>query len=40
VDASEAHDRMAVVIAPAEYQFWLTGRASVAQKLLVLRRAE
>jgi putative SOS response-associated peptidase YedK len=32
---SEVHDRMPVIIAPADYQRWLTAPASAAKRLLV-----
>jgi putative SOS response-associated peptidase YedK len=31
----EVHDRMPVVIAPADYQRWLTAPAAAAKRLLV-----
>jgi putative SOS response-associated peptidase YedK len=32
---SDVHDRMPVIIAPADYQLWLTGSAPTAKRLLV-----
>jgi putative SOS response-associated peptidase YedK len=32
---AEVHDRMPVIIAPADYQRWLTAPAAIAKKLLV-----
>ena len=32
---SEVHDRMPVILAPADYQRWLTGSAAAAKKLLL-----
>jgi putative SOS response-associated peptidase YedK len=31
---SEVHDRMPVIIVPADYQLWLTASPAMAQKLL------